>query len=148
MGSNISLFLLRHSSLESFSISANYVPERLLHDTTVKCSAEVRIPQCGNFRIFLPIRFYVKSRLENAEPQELPISLIERLWILIFFNFCTLRRLKLAKNQNFVSKIAKNGSYSPNTPKLISRDGKIMKFPHCVRNWLIFFWCKLISRKI
>ena len=28
--------------------------------------------QCGNFRIFLPLRFYVKSKLANVEPQKLP----------------------------------------------------------------------------
>ena len=28
--------------------------------------------QCGNFRIFLPLRFYVKSILVNLKPLKLP----------------------------------------------------------------------------
>ena len=38
-------------------------------------------PQCGNFRIFLPHRFYVKSVLKIGGGQKLPGLQIQRLWI-------------------------------------------------------------------
>ena len=37
------------------------------------------LAQCGNYRIFLSHRFYVKSKLVNAEFQNLPFSQIKRL---------------------------------------------------------------------
>ena len=54
-------------------------------------------PQCGNFKIFLSLRFYVKSKLGILEVQNLPFLDIQRLWILIFMNFCTFWRLKFTK---------------------------------------------------
>ena len=47
----------------------------------------VLLPQCGFFRIFLLLRFYVKSNLVEVEPQNLPFSHILRLMILIFKKF-------------------------------------------------------------
>ena len=40
---------------------------------------KVRSPQCGNVRIFLPFRFYVKSILRNQEVQNQPFEHIQRL---------------------------------------------------------------------
>ena len=56
-----------------------------------------RMSWCGNYRIFLRLRFYVKSKLVNLESQNLPLWLIERLWILNYMNFCTFWRLKFSK---------------------------------------------------
>ena len=44
---------------------------------------QVCIAQCGNFRIFLSLRFYVKSILENLKVPKLPFLLILRLLILL-----------------------------------------------------------------
>ena len=57
-------------------------------------------PQCGNFWFFLLIRFYVKSKLANLEPQKLPFWHIKRIWMFIIIDFCYLQKLKLTKNEN------------------------------------------------
>ena len=58
------------------------------------------IPHYKNYRIFLSLRFYVKSKLVN-----LPFQQSVRLWIM---NFCTFWRLKFNKLTKFRSpKMAK-----------------------------------------
>ena len=46
-----------------------------------------RIAQCGNYKIFPSLRFYVKSKLANLKYQNLSFLHIERQWILTFFIF-------------------------------------------------------------
>ena len=43
--------------------------------------------KCGTIRIFLPLRFYVKSILVLLKSQKLSFSPFDRLWISIFFFF-------------------------------------------------------------
>ena len=42
--------------------------------------------QCGNFRNFLPLRFYVKSNLVMLKPKKLPFWPFDQLWILNNFD--------------------------------------------------------------
>ena len=69
-----------------------------------------------SYRIFLSLRFYVKSKLANAESQNLPFLRIGRLWSLffVFLQFCTFWRLKLAKSTKFkCPKMAKTSDLVP-----------------------------------
>ena len=64
-------------------------------NSTLKPNANKKHPwapetQCGNFMIFLSLRFYVKSNLRILRVQNLTFLLIWRLWILIFMHFCAL----------------------------------------------------------
>ena len=58
------------------------------------------IPQCGNSRIFLPLRFYVKSILSISEAPKLLFWQVSRLWFLILVNFCPQKLLKLTTLEN------------------------------------------------
>ena len=79
--------------------------------------------QCENFMIFLSLRFYVKSILENLEVQNVPFFNFERLWSLTFMNVCTFWRLKNIKLAQFrAPNMAKRAVLNLlNCPKLISR---------------------------
>ena len=55
-----------------------------------------QIPQCGNFRIFLSIRFYVKLVLVTLEPQKLLFYPFEQLFILNFWKM-TFSSVKFCK---------------------------------------------------
>ena len=54
--------------------SLNFTFWRFLEQSAFKWHAirMAYIPQCGNFRIFLSLRFYVKSILKNLEVQNQP----------------------------------------------------------------------------
>ena len=57
--------------------------------------------QSVNFRIFLPLRFYVKSSLVILKAQKLPFwSFVEQLWILHFWNFWHFQMWYFSINQN------------------------------------------------
>ena len=51
--------------------------------------------QCGYFRIFVQLRFYVKSILVIVKPQKMPFRPFEQLWILTFWELLTFSRVKL-----------------------------------------------------
>ena len=83
-----------------------------------------KITQCGNFKIFLPLKFYVKSILGILEVQNLPFFDSFRgsaFWL--FVNFCTFWSLELTKLTKLrVPKMAKNSIFrTPWYQKLISR---------------------------
>ena len=56
--------------------------------------------QCGNFKVFLSVRFYVKSILEAVKVQNLPFSLFLGLRIFNVGKFQTSETDKNHKNQN------------------------------------------------
>ena len=58
--------------------------------------SRVKVSQCGNFRNFLSLRFYVKSMLKNLEVIKLPFC---HFWALKFVN---LVNLSLQKVQKFI----------------------------------------------
>jgi len=70
--------------------------------------------QCGNFRIFLLLRFYVKSFLVILRPKKLPFWLFEQLWILNFWRLLYIfkseifQKIKILSLQN-----DKNDSFWP-----------------------------------
>ena len=56
--------------------------------------------QCGSFRIFLSLRFYVKSILGILEVQKLPFLPFYGLWILLIWSISALKKCKNSKKQN------------------------------------------------
>ena len=54
--------------------------------------------QCGKFRIFLPIRFYVKSILNILGVQKLPFLQFQRPWILFLVKFSPQKLQEIIKN--------------------------------------------------
>ena len=46
-----------------------YLDQLLCFNTTEEQCYKVSTAQCGNFRIFLSLRFYVKSKVANLESQ-------------------------------------------------------------------------------
>ena len=66
-------------------------------------------PQCGNFRIFLPLRFYVKSIFAKFKRSKLPFEQLWRLWILTLWKVQNSELVKIA------------GFRASKWPKLISR---------------------------
>ena len=94
--------------------------------------------QCGNFNIFMPFRFYVKSIKLILEGQKLPFWRFWRLSIQIFEVLNIWKCQKFPKIQityllNWNMAIFKALDLS----KLISRKNlsgrKILKVPHCVK---------------
>ena len=91
--------------------------------------------QHGSFRIFLPLRFYVKSILGILKPQKLPFWPFEQLWILHFGNFWHFQGWNFSKNQNSKPSKLFKGLFLTfrNQPKLILRkirvSGKLLNFP-------------------
>ena len=63
----------------------------------MKVSGAQWFGQCGNFRIFLPLRFYVKSILVVWKPQNLPIWPFEHFRILNFWELLTFSNVKFLK---------------------------------------------------
>ena len=85
------------------------------------------LTQCGNFRIFLPLKFYVKSILVNLKSQKLPYCSLEQPWIFNIWEFHTWRCQK--RSQKFKIQSCSTG-------------------PNCSFLGLISKWPKLISRNI
>ena len=50
--------------------------------------------QCGNFRIFLSFKFYVKSILRNLEVPKLPFLSFLGLWILLIWEISAFKKCK------------------------------------------------------
>ena len=101
--------------------SASYVQTKLKNQIN-----QVRlddIPQCGNFRIFLQLRFYVKSNLITLNPQKLLFSPFEQLWIFNFWEILTFSSVKFFQKSKFIAfKIVKMTVFETlNSTKLISR---------------------------
>ena len=69
--------------------------------------------QYGNFRIFLSLRFYVKSILDNLKVLKLPFLPILRLWILLIWWFSVFGKCKNAQKSKFrVSKCVKMADFA------------------------------------
>ena len=56
--------------------------------------------QCGNFRIFLPLKSYVKSILVILKLEKLTFWPYDRIWILDFWIFLKFSSMKFRNNQN------------------------------------------------
>ena len=84
-GAFLMSYLLNWPNLSHSAILTHYVVD-------VSCFFITKISitrsQCGNFRIFLSLRVYVKSILGILEVQNQTFY-VWRLWILNFVNFCT-----------------------------------------------------------
>ena len=61
----------------------------------------IRNTQCGNFRIFLLLRFYVKSILINFKARKLPFWPFRQLWILNFWESLTFSKVKFSQKLKF-----------------------------------------------
>ena len=56
--------------------------------------------QCGNYMIFLSLRFYVKSILRILEAQKLPFLQILGFWFLLIWSISPFKKCKIHKHQN------------------------------------------------
>ena len=112
----------------------------------------IRNTQCGNFRIFLLLRFYVKSILIILKSQKLPFMPFEQPWILNFRNFWHFQVWIFSKNQNSKpSKLLKQQFFdllkSAKIDFMQKQNGrKIAKFPHCAIAGSIFFLVSIKQR--
>ena len=114
--------------VESWNVSTSLILRKSINKNKlffVKLhkSSFYRIPQCGNYRIFLSLRFYVKSKLVNLRYSNLQFQAFQqivRLWII---NLCTFWRLEFTKLTKFrAPNMAKTAVLELlDSPKLISR---------------------------
>ena len=58
------------------------------------------VSQCGNCKIFLPLRYYMKSHLDILEVQKLLFLAIKKLWNLFLKSFSLVKMPKFLRNQN------------------------------------------------
>ena len=77
----------------------------------------------GNFRIFLSLRFFVKSILENVEVLKLSFLPFLGLWILLIWSISAFKKCKNSKESRYsASKCVKMADFTlVESPKLISR---------------------------
>ena len=74
----------------------------------------IRNIHCENFRIFLPLRFYVKSILVLVKPKKLLFEPFEQLWILNLWNFFYFFECEIILRYKIQSlQIAQDGSFWP-----------------------------------
>ena len=76
-----------------------------------KSNGRIQFSQCGNFRIYLPFRIYVKSIFGIAKVLKTAILTFLWLWSLILLMFCDVSGLKLIKNKIQSLWNCKNGSF-------------------------------------
>ena len=80
------------------------------------------------FRIFLPLRFYVKSILVILKPQKLPFWLFEQLWVLNLWIFLTFSSVKFPKVPHSLPRKWLIWQFWPSDqPKLISRKIRVTR---------------------
>ena len=60
-----------------------------------KMAKNGQVAQCGNYMIFLSLRFYVKSILGSSRSAESDILTHQSLWILIFMNFLYFMKVEI-----------------------------------------------------
>ena len=74
---------------------------------------KVQFPQCGIFKIFVSLRFHVKSILENLEVPKLPFLPSLGLWILFIWWIPAFKKCKKSVNSNFrASKCVKMADFA------------------------------------
>ena len=68
-----------------FSSNEDEKYQQLWYPFVIFQGLQVNVAQCGNFRIFLSFRFYVKSTLENLEVLKLPFFAYLGLWFFLIW---------------------------------------------------------------
>ena len=91
--------------------------------------------QCGKLRIFLPLRFYVKSTVVILKPQKLSFWLFQQVWILNFCNFLTFQSKKFSKK----SKLEAPKKLKRQFLKLISPEIRVTEKLLNFHTWILFF---------
>ena len=124
------------SDNQAFKIKGEY----LLHSHATNTNA-----QCGNLRILLPLRFYVKSDLVTLGAQRMQYSSIWSAWILIFRQIPRLKMVKSHKSSKlWVFKMVKIAVFGfLKLSNLISRKIPVKeKFRNChtVLHFLFSLW--------
>ena len=91
--------------------------------------------QCGNFRIFLPIRFYVKSKLASLSVVS-KVAISTHLQALDFDFYQFLLFVNVKNEQKIKNQRLKNGIFITSKYSKVDftenlKDRKILKFPRC-----------------
>ena len=89
-------------------------------------TVEIQEPQCGNFRIFLSLRFYVKSSVGECRKTKTAVFSIFGLWILKSWLITDFKKYKNDKNQNSEHLDMVDFSLIV-SPKLISRKNLVIE---------------------
>ena len=79
--SKIRLYYVRGRFYNNSEEYIDYFKAHLSLQVDRGCCVGRNTTQCGNNRIFLSLRFYVKSKLANLQSQYLPLQCIEKRWI-------------------------------------------------------------------